>query len=77
MVRIHIKKRKENLKKTREIVDLHPSEVSLLIKKLYHVLNKADVCAFCGKKSEFIRVTVDDMTKVRTFKICRQCLVKS
>lgn len=76
MVRIHIKRRSEDKKKTREIIDLHPSEVKLLMDKLYHTINKPDVCAFCGKPSEFIRAAVDDMTKVRVFKICRGCISK-
>ncbi len=76
MVRIHIKRRKEEPEKTREVIDLHPEEVKLLVHKLYHVVNKDDVCALCGAPSDFIRIAVDDMTKVRAFKICKRCLIK-
>jgi superfamily II helicase len=59
----------------KEIIDFHIEEIGLMINKLYHTLNKKNVCDLCGKRSEFIRVVVNDMTKVKVFKICRKCVV--
>jgi hypothetical protein len=75
---MRITRRKHKLKKGGgivEIIDFHPSEIQFIINKLYHVHNKPDICIICGKPSSFIRLEVYDFTKIRSYKICRTCLM--
>lgn len=57
-----------------ETIDFHIDEIPLMFHKLYHTLNKPNTCAVCGQRAEYIRVTVRNMTSVKTFKVCRNCL---
>lgn len=68
MVRLHNKN---------EIIDFHIDEIPLTMNKLYDTLNKPNICKICGRKAEFIRIAVKDMTKVRAFKICRKCVYET
>ena len=76
MVRVHVRRHKKYPELRREIIDFHPDEIPLMVNKLYHAVNTPEKCAYCGKKSEFIRAVIDNFTKVRIFKICRSCLIK-
>jgi len=73
-MRIHTKKRHENKKLSREVIDIHPAEAGFLMNRLFKAVQE-DVCSHCGKKGTYIRMTVDDLTKIRAFRICKECLV--
>ncbi len=56
-----------------EFIYLHKKEVPLLVHKLINETNKEDKCAKCKAKAELIGIVIHDKTKVRTFKLCKQC----
>lgn len=56
-----------------KIIDLEPDELPLFMNKLNTVANLPDVCGYCGKPSEYVRITVDDFGKVHVFKVCHDC----
>ncbi len=73
MVRIQIKP--HPTKRKVEIIDLHEKEVPLFINKLYSTVNKPDNCMGCRhRKAEFIRIVIENFTKVKMLKLCKVCL---
>jgi len=56
-------------------MDLHEKEIPLFINKLYSTVNKPDKCMACRtRKAEFIRIVIENFTKVKMLKLCRACL---
>ena len=74
MVKVRI--RRHLLKGRIEIIDLHEKEIPLFINKLYNVHNKPDKCMACRRKAEFVRVVIENYTKVKMLKLCRICLLR-
>ncbi|MFH0978110.1 MAG: hypothetical protein V1837_02290 [Candidatus Woesearchaeota archaeon] len=60
----------------KEVIDFHTEEIPLMINKLYNALNKSSKCHICKARAPYIRVVVNNNTKVRVYRICGKCLNK-
>ncbi|MEK6807719.1 MAG: hypothetical protein AABX75_01690 [Nanoarchaeota archaeon] len=59
-----------------EVIDLHEKEIPLFINKLYNVHNKPDKCMACGRTAEFVRIVIENYTKVKMLKLCKADLMR-